>query len=67
MTELGSPVADFSLLPRSWRKRMEPGLTAPQVSTAIGWNWYAQFRWAYFLDFSVSACAAAPPASLAIT
>ena len=49
--ELGSPVADFSLLLRSRRKHMGSGPTAPQVSTVIGWNWYAWSRWAYFLAF----------------
>ena len=35
MKELGSPVADLSLLPRSWRKHIESGPTAPQVSTVM--------------------------------
>ena len=42
MEELDSPVADFSLLPRLRRKHMESGQTAVQVSTTIGWNWYAR-------------------------
>ena len=64
MKELDSPVADFSLLPRSRRKHMESGQTTLQVSTAISWNWYAQSRWAYFLAFSV--CATEQPASLVV-
>ena len=62
-----SPVADCRLLPRSRRKHMESGLTVPQVSTAIGWNWYSRSRWAYFFAFSISACAAASSASLAVS
>ena len=62
----GSPGADFSFLPRSQRKHMESGLTTLQVSTGIGWNWYARSGWADVLVFSVSACAAAPSASLAV-
>ena len=63
LKELGSPVADFSLLPRLWRKHMESGLTAPQVYTAIGWNWYARSRWAY-CAFSASVCTTASSTSL---
>ena len=64
LSDLGSPDAILIRLPSSLRKFPVSGPVAPHVSIATGWNRYMLSKWAYFLDFSVSACAAAPPGSL---
>jgi hypothetical protein len=58
-SDLGSPVHDLSRLPRSLRKHIDSGPIEPDVSNVTGMKQYARPKWAYFLAFSFSACAAA--------
>ena len=59
-------IADLSLLPRSRRKHMESGPTAPQVSTVIGWNWHGMLGPDGRTSWLSQSLDALPPASLAV-
>ena len=57
------PVTNTCLHGPRWS--LDFGPMVPHVSTTTGWNWYMRSRCAYFLVLSSSACAAAPPGSVA--